>query len=148
MKKAINGDHLRIHYTTKLVDGTVIDTSEGKQTLDFELGARFVIKGVDDCLLGMEPNEKKTVRITADDAYGPYRDELLLTVPRATFPDSFVPEAGKELTMRTQDGAMFPVRISRFDADAIVFDANHPLAGKELEFDVHLIEIVDEKVTG
>ncbi len=143
MASASKGDTVRIHYTGRLDDGTVFDSSEGRDPLEFEVGAGQVIPGFDASVEGMEAGEEKTVTIPADEAYGPRNDQLVLHIPRDNLPPDLNPEPGQELVMQTADGQRFPVVVTAVGEDGIDVDANHPLAGKDLTFDIQLVEVVE-----
>lgn len=133
---------MRVHYTGKLDDDTVFDTSEGRDPIEFTVGAGEVIPGFEQAVLGMEPGEEKAVEIPADEAYGDRRDDLIVSLERSTLPDELDPEVGQELQMRDKSGNTFPVRITEIGEEQVTVDANHPLAGQPLNFDIELVEIV------
>lgn len=141
MEQVKNGDTVKVHYHGRLEDGTTFDSSEGRNPLEFEVGAGNVIKGFDEGVLGMQKGEKKTIHIPAEDAYGPSVPENIIEFPRSQFPEDMKPENGMQLNLRSQDGQSFPVVITEVRDDVVVLDANHPLAGKALIFDVELVEI-------
>ncbi len=147
MAHAKAGDTVRIHYTGTLDDGEVFDSSEGREPLAFTLGGGEVIPGFDKAVDGMEPGEKKTVTIPAADAYGDVRDEMVLEVPRAQLPPGLEPEEGDSLVMQMGDGMEVPVLVREVTDDAVVLDANHPLAGSDLTFEIELVSI-DERPGG
>lgn len=141
MEQVKNGDTVKVHYHGRLEDGTTFDSSEGRDPLEFEVGAGNVIKGFDDGVLGMQKGEKKTIHIPAEDAYGPSVPENVIEFPRTQFPQDMQPETGMQLNLRSQDGQSFPVVITEVKDDVVILDANHPLAGKALIFDVEVVEI-------
>ena len=136
-----NGDNVKVHYHGRLEDGTTFDSSEGRSPLEFEVGSGMVIKGFDEGVVGMETGEKKTIHIPAEDAYGPSVPENIIEFPRNQFPPDMNPELGMQLNLRSQDGQNFVVVVKEIQDDLVVLDANHPLAGKDLIFDVELVEI-------
>jgi len=140
MAVATDGDTVRIHYTGRLDDGTVFDSSEGRDPLEFVLGAGQVIPGFDQAVTGMETGEEKTVTIPAGDAYGPRRGELIVNLGRSEIPKGLDPKVGQRLQMSTQDGKTLQVTVAETSDTGVVLDANHPLAGKDLTFDIHLVE--------
>lgn len=141
MAQAKQGDTVSIHYTGRLDDGTVFDTSEDRDPLEFTLGEGKVIPGFENAVQGMEEGESKTTKIPSDEAYGERRDDLVLTVAREQLPNDLDPEVGQRLEMRAGDGQTFPVVISEVEGDTVEVDANHPLAGKDLTFDIELVAV-------
>ena len=141
MATAEQGDTVRIHYTGRLEDGTVFDTSENRDPLSFTLGEEKVIPGFAEAVEGMEEGESKTAEVPAEQAYGPHREDLLLWVQRAQLPEDMSPEVGQQLQMQTQDGRTFQASVAQVGEDRVQVDANHPLAGKDLTFDIELVEI-------
>ena len=142
MASAQAGDTVRVHYTGKLDDGTVFDSSAGSDPIEFVIGDHQVIPGFEDGVTGMAIGETKTITIPFDQAYGAYDDELVLDVPRAQFPDHITPEVGEALQLQQPDGNVITVIISEVSDEAVTLDANHPLAGEDLTFDLELAEIV------
>lgn len=142
MAQAKSGDKVAVHYTGKLTDGTVFDSSEGREPLEFELGSGMVIKGFDDGITGMALGEKKSVHIPAEDAYGHSIEENILTIERSTVPPEIELELGLTLNMH-QDGTgqVVQVTVTDLTETSVTLDANHPLAGKDLIFDIELIDI-------
>jgi FKBP-type peptidyl-prolyl cis-trans isomerase 2 len=141
MERAKNGDTVSVHYTGKLTDGTVFDTSEQREPLKFTLGERQVITGFEQAIEGMATGEKKTVQIPADDAYGPHHEELVFQVERQNLPTEIDPEVGQRLAFQRPDGQTVPLTVTDVTGSAVTLDANHPLAGRELTFDLELIDI-------
>ena len=139
---AQGGNTVQVNYTGKLEDGTVFDSSEGKSPLEFKLGEGRIIPGFENAVLGMKVGEKKTINISADDAYGPYRPELSIEVPRAQLPSGSVPEVGQMLQSQLEDGTVMVVQITKVSEISVTVDANHPLAGKTLIFDIELLKIL------
>jgi peptidylprolyl isomerase len=141
MQEAKNGDQVKVHYHGRLNDGTTFDSSEGRSPLEFEVGAGQVIKGFEDGVLGMKTGEKKTIRIPVNEAYGEKSPDMIIEFPRDQFPPDMKPEIGMQLNLRGQDGRSFPVVISEVKDEVVVLDGNHPLAGKDLIFDIEMVEI-------
>lgn len=141
MATATSGDTVHVHYTGKLDDGTVFDSSEGRDPLTFKVGSGQVVPGFDEAVSGMQVGDSKTVRIGPADGYGDHRADLVLEVPNEQLPEGLEPEVGMELGLRGQDGQTMPVRVAAVGEEAITLDANHPLAGKNLTFDVTLVSI-------
>lgn len=140
MPQAKPGDTVRVHYTGTLRDGSVFDSSRGRSPLEFRLGSGQVIPGFDAAVSGMAIGEERTVTIAADEAYGPRRPDLVLTVDRAQLPAGFTPAVGQQLELG-QGQDVFAVVVRDVSEDRVVFDANHPLAGEDLTFALELLEI-------
>lgn len=141
MQQVKKGDTVKVHYHGKLEDGTTFDSSEGREPLEFEVGSGMVIAGFDDGVTGMQIGEKKTIHISADEAYGPVQEEMIMEFPRDRFPDDMTPEVGMQLNMSNGQGQNFPVVIVDVKDTVVILDANHPLAGKDLVFDLELVAI-------
>ena len=139
---AKNGDTVKVHYTGKLQNGTVFDTSTGSGPLEFTLGQGQTIPGFEQAVIGMQVGESKTVTIPVDQAYGPYYDDMVLEVERDELPEDLEPEVGMQLQMNQGDGGIMIVTITEVSEATIKIDANHPLAGQDLTFDIELVEIV------
>lgn len=142
MTKAKHGDTVRINYSGRLADGTEFDSSVGREPLQFTLGEGQVIRGLEEHVEGMEPGVKDTVTIPCEAAYGPHRPEAIQAVDRAHVPDGIDLQVGTRLQARSADGGMFPITVVEIEEDTVKVDANHPLAGQDLTFDVELVEIV------
>ncbi len=141
MAAAKDGDTVQIHYTGKFPDGEVFDSSEGRAPLEFKIGTGQVIAGFNDGVIGMEVGQSKTVNIPAKNGYGEYKEEFILRVSPSDIPPEIKPEVGMALTMHQEDGGEIPVRITEVTAEQITLDANHPLSGKELVFDIELVSV-------
>lgn len=142
MKKAENGNTVKVHYTGKLDDGTVFDSSKDRDPLEFTVGSGQVIKGFDQAVEGMSVGEQKTVNIPAAEAYGPARDEMVLTVKREQLPQNLELKEGLHLQLTQPNGSVFNVMVKDLTEDSVTLDGNHPLAGKDLNFDIELVEVV------
>lgn len=145
MAEVKNGDTIKINYRGTLDDGTVFDSSEGREPLQFEVGSGMVIPGFDKGVLGMTVGQKKTINIPVDEAYGPVQDEMFMEFPIERFPADMKPEVGMSLNMSNGSGQAIPVVIAEVLDEVVVLDANHPLAGEDLTFDLELVEIVGAK---
>jgi FKBP-type peptidyl-prolyl cis-trans isomerase 2 len=143
--EAKTGDKVRVHYTGRLLDGTQFDSSEGRDPLEFTIGAGQMIKGFDAGVVGMKVGDKKTLQIPPDEAYGQRDDEAVIEFPAENVPSDMQLEPGMQLTLRNQYGQPVPVVVMEVRADVILMDANHMLAGEELVFEVELVEIVGGK---
>lgn len=139
--RAKNGDTVQVHYTGKLADGTVFDSSVGKEPLEFTLGTGFVIPGFDKAVLGMKIGEKKTVTIPASEAYGPRYEEAIIEVSRDGLPGEWVPKVGDQLPMESSDGRRATGTIIEVSDTTVTVDLNDRLAGKDLTFDIELVKI-------
>ena len=141
MSTANKGDKVRVHYTGRLKDGTQFDSSAGREPLEFEVGAGMMIKGFDAAVNGMAVGQKVTVEIPAAEAYGESNPEMIIDVPRTNLPPDLNPQVGQQLGMTQPNGQQVPVKVKEVHDDKIVIDANHDLAGKDLVFDIELVEI-------
>ena len=141
MQQVKKGDTVKVHYHGKLTNGETFDSSEGKEPLEFKVGEGSVIKGFDDGVMGMQIGDKKTIEVPVDDAYGPKNEEMLIEFPKDRFPSDMNPEVGMPLTMSNGSGQNFRVTIIEVKDDSVILDANHPLAGEELIFDIELVSI-------
>lgn len=142
MKTVKHGDTIRIHYTGKLQDDTVFDSSEGRNPLEFTVGEGEVISGLEQGVLGMVVGETKIITIPAELGYGPYMKERIFEIDRKKIPGNFNIEAGLRLQMYRADGMPVMVTVLKVSEDTITMDANHPLAGKTLVFETKLVEIM------
>jgi len=141
MPEAKQNDTVRVHYTGKLDDGSVFDSSLEREPIEFTIGEGHVIPGFEQAVVGMNLGETKTVRIQSDDAYGPYREDMVLTVERSQFPSDIEPAVGQALQVQQSNGEPFVVTVSEVSEASVKLDANHPLAGKDLTFEIQLVEI-------
>lgn len=141
MIRAKDGDTVRVQYTGKLDDGSVFDSSVERETLQFTIGKGQVLHGVEQAVIGMRPQESKTVLVPAAEAYGPHRDEMTTEVRRSQFPDSVKLKVGQRLQIKQKNGQSIAVSVLDLSASTVTLDANHPLAGKDLTFDLQLVEI-------
>ena len=134
--------HVTMHYKGTLSDGSVFDSSEGKDPIQFIYGVGMMIPGLETGMMGMKNGEKKTVIVKSEDAYGPYRDELVMPVAKGDFPADIAPEVGMQLMAQTMYGPV-PVTIKEVSDSTVLVDYNAPLAGKDLTFDVEIVEVRD-----
>lgn len=141
MTEVKSGDTVRIHYTGTLADGSVFDSSEGRDPLEFTVGTGQVIAGMDGGLPGMKVGDKKRLEISAEDAYGPVNSEARQAIPREGIPDDIPLEIGTQLQMQSPEGHVLPVTVVEVTESTVTLDANHPLAGKDLNFDIELVSI-------
>lgn len=145
MRRAEMGDRVRIHFTGKLGDGTVVGSSRDDGPLEFTLGRREVMRGLEELVEGMRSGETRTAHLPPDLAHGEHRQDLLLVVERERFPAHIDPYRGQQLRMRRPGKAPRIVRVVATTADMVLLDTNHPLAGKDLTVEVELLDIVPQK---
>lgn len=141
MTQAKAGDNVKVHYTGKLDDGTVFDSSAEREPLEFSLGSGNVIPGFEEAIVGMTPGESKTATIPAEQAYGPRRDELAIAVEKEQIPTDLSVEVGQQLQISQNNGQVIPVIVTDVSDSKVTLDANHPLAGQQLTFDIELVEV-------
>ena len=142
MARAKYGDTVKVHYTGRLDDGTVFDTSANGEPLQFTIGSGQIIPGFEQAVVGMNPGESKTVKIPAEDAYGQRREDLIIEVEKSQLPEGLKPEVGLQLQSRQPDGRIVVLTIADVTESHVTLDANHPLAGKDLTFEIQLVEII------
>ncbi len=142
MPQARNGDTVRVNYTGSLEDGSVFDTSLNRAPLEFTIGAGRVIPGFEQAVVGMSPGESKTERIPHDQAYGPHQRELECELDRSQVPPDFELSIGQQLELQGPQGESILVRVTALSEAAVTLDANHPLAGHNLVFEIELLEIL------
>ncbi len=141
MAQAKSGDHVAVHYTGKLEDGTVFDTSANRDPLEFVVGSGTVVPGFEEAVVGMEPGEAKSTEVSSEKAYGETREELVISVKREEVPPDVDLSVGQRLALRAPDNREIPVTVTDVDDTSVTLDANHPLAGKDLFFDIELVAI-------
>lgn len=141
MSKVKENDTIEVHYTGKLANGQVFDSSLEREPLKVQLGQGQLIPGFEKALVDMAVNEKKTITIGKEDAYGEVRNDLFQKVPKTELPEEIKPEVGMGLVGSRPDGSQQQFRVTEVNDDHIVIDANHPLAGQDIIFDLELIAI-------
>ena len=141
MSKAKSGDTVQVHYTGKLDDGTEFESSEGHQPLEFALGEGKVMPGIENAVEGMAVGDSKSVKVEPEEAYGRRHEQLVQEVPRAQLPDNMKPEVGMQLQAEGQDGKPIRLVVTDVSNEVVTVDANHPLAGHSLNFDLELVDI-------
>ncbi|MBM9513301.1 peptidylprolyl isomerase [Desulfogranum marinum] len=141
MTQAKSGDNVTIHYTGKLADGTIFDSSEGREPLPFIIGKGQVIEGFEEAVIGMKLGEAKTVTIPSEKAYGPRNEQMIINVPIDQVPPDITPEVGMQLELMNEANQPVIVRITQITEEHVSLDANPPLAGKDLTFDIELVTI-------
>ncbi|HET9055675.1 MAG TPA: peptidylprolyl isomerase [Chitinophagaceae bacterium] len=139
--KATKGSTVKVHYTGRLISGEQFDSSVGREPLEFEVGAGMMIKGFDDAVVGMSAGDTKTITILPHEGYGESREDMIFDFPKDKFPPDMTPEIGMQLNMGNGHGQNFPVTIIEVKEDSVVIDANHFLAGKDLVFDIEVVEV-------
>lgn len=141
MAQAKNGDHVKVHFTGKKQSGEIFATSQGRDPLEFQIGDGTVLPGVEKAVEGMAKGEHKTVTLGPEEGFGEQKNELILTVDRSQFPEDFEPQEGMELQVPQPDGSVVFFKILKILNDKVQLDANHPLAGEKLTFELELLEI-------
>lgn len=142
MPPAADGDKVRVHYEGRTKEHGVFDSSEGRDPLEFEVGAEQVIPGFEEAVRGLDEGDSTTVTLPPGDAYGERREDLVAEVPKEQLGEGFDPDVGQALELSTPDGQTFQATVVGKDDDTITLDQNHPLAGQELTFEIELVEIV------
>ncbi|GBC78766.1 FKBP-type peptidyl-prolyl cis-trans isomerase SlyD [bacterium HR08] len=140
-QRAERGSIVRVHYTGRLRDGSIFDSSEGGEPLEFVIGAGMVIPGFERAVIGMQVGEKKTVEIPPEEAYGTYIEEFVKEVPRSELHVDFELVEGMTLELHTESGRVIPITVAKLTEETVTLDANHPLAGQTLIFDIELVSI-------
>ncbi|KPA19353.1 peptidylprolyl isomerase [Candidatus Magnetomorum sp. HK-1] len=143
MTKVENNLFVSVDYKGTLEDGEIFDTSEGRQPLEVKMGAGQLIKGFEDQLMGMNMNEKKTFTLEPKDAYGERDDSLTRSFAKSQLPEEMTPEVGQVIGLQAPEGQQIPATIIEVDDENFTVDINHPLAGKQLTFDIEVVGISD-----
>ncbi len=136
------GDTVKVHYTGKIENGTIFDSSKEREPLEFTIGEGKLIPGFEKAIVGMNVGDSNTVTIPSDEAYGEKRDDMVVDVNRDQIPEDIKPEVGQQLQIQQKDGDAIPVVITDVTDDAVKLDANHPLAGEDLTFEIEIVEVV------
>lgn len=144
MGQAKVGDTVRVHYTGKLNDGTVFDSSLEREPLEFSLGSGQVIPGFEQAVIGMSPGESKTQEIQSNEAYGPHRPEMVASVDRQQIPDDLPIALGQQLQLQHSSGQVIPVVVTAVEEAMVTLDGNHPLAGEDLVFNIELVDLNEQ----
>lgn len=142
MAQAKHGDTVKVHYLAKLEDGRVFSSSGNRDPLQFTIGEGKTIPGFERAVIGMSPGESKTIRVPADQGFGPYREELVVEVDRQNISPDVRLEVGKLFQIPDQNGKITLVSVTNISESRVTFDANHPLARDDLIFDIQLLEII------
>ena len=146
MNQVTVNSKVKVHYTGKLADGEVFDTSDGKEPIEFTLGQGQLIPGFEKGLIDMKLNEKKTINMTKDDAYGEVNETLIQEVKKTDLPQDMEPKVGMGLVSKSPDGQEINLMVVEVKEETIVIDGNHPLAGRDLIFDLEVVEIIASEV--
>lgn len=142
MTAVATGSRIKVHYTGTFDDGEVFDSSrQAQEPFEFEVGAGQVIPGFENALVGMKAGEIKQVRLTEDEAYGPYNQEMVFDADPNQFEEGLSPEVGQQFQTQMQDGTPLLLTVKAVSEEKITLDANHPMAGKALNFDLEVIEV-------
>ena len=141
MAQAKTGDTVKVHYTGKLEDGTVFDTTSQGGPLEFTIGEGRLIPDFEEAVIGMEPGESRSFQVASDKAYGPHREEMVMTIDRKEIPEGLDPQLNQKLQVQQANDQTFVVTVTGVSEESVTLDANHPLAGKDLIFDIQLAEI-------
>ncbi|MCL7928070.1 MAG: peptidylprolyl isomerase [marine benthic group bacterium] len=141
MAAAVIGDTVTVHYTGSLDDESVFDSSRGREPLEFTIGTGQVIPGFEEAVIGLEPGSSARTRIEPEQAYGPRRDDLRIPIAREQFPEGMEFSEGDQLQMQTSEGQTIPVHVVEIGDESVTVDANHPLAGQALTFEIELVQI-------
>jgi peptidylprolyl isomerase len=140
-QKAELGDKVKVHYVGKLSNGEVFDQTQQEEPLDFEIGKGQLIQGFEQAVIGMEAGETKTEQVPYDFAYGERRDDLVLQLEKDKIPEHLNPQVGDQLEIKQDEGNNIPVVVKEITEEGMTIDANHPLAGQDLTFELELVEI-------
>jgi peptidylprolyl isomerase len=141
MANAQTGNHVRVNFTGRLDDGTVFASSYASEPLEFTLGDNEVLPAIEEAVEGMHPGERKTVHISSDEAFGPWREDLTQEVPRDSLPEDIEIEVGEQLVVEQPTGESVLLSVADMSESTVTLDANHPLAGRDLTFDLELLDI-------
>jgi len=142
MAQAKEDDTVRVHYTVKLDKDTIVGSTKDEEPLQFTLGKGQVLPGFEQAVVGMNSGESKTVLVTADQAFGPYLDEMVVVVDRGRLPEGINPKEGERIQLQSRSGETVTVAVMDVSESTVTIDGNHPLAGKDLIFDIEFIEVV------
>lgn len=143
MVQAKAGDTVKVHYTGKLKDGTVFDSSTSREPLQFSIGAGNIIPGFEQAVVGMSPGESKIEEIPYAQAYGPHREDMVVEIERQQMPADLNPQVGQQLQIQKPTGQAVPVTVTNVEGSKVTLDANHPLAGEDLIFEIQLLAIAE-----
>ncbi|MEX0778834.1 MAG: peptidylprolyl isomerase [Balneolales bacterium] len=140
MSQVKDGDTVKVHYTGKLADGSEFDSSADKEPMEFKIGEGKLIPGFEQAVVGMNIGDKNTIKIPSAEAYGERRDDMNVSVEKEKLPEDLTPELGQQLQIQQQDGKAIPVVIADISDTHVTLDANHPLAGEDLTFEIEVVD--------
>jgi peptidylprolyl isomerase len=146
MESAKTGDKVRVNYTGRSEDGQVFESSVGMVPFTFTIGAGEVIKGFEDAIIGMQPGERKKITIEPEDGFGLYEEDLVLEVPKSGLPTDLILQVGTDFEMEDDEGNVLPAVVIEILDDSILIDANAPLAGKRVIYDIELLDILKRRI--
>ena len=146
MESAKTGDKVRVNYTGRSEDGQVFESSVGMVPFTFTIGAGEVIKGFEDAVIGMQPGERKKITIEPEDGFGLYEEDLVLEVPKSGLPTDLILQVGTDFEMEDDEGNVLPAVVIEILDDSILIDANAPLAGKRVIYDIELLDILKRRI--
>lgn len=141
MKEAQVGDVVSVHYTGKLNNGEVFDSSRDRDPMEFTLGQEELLAGFEDGVVGMKPGESRSVTLEPENAFGDRREDLLLKLPKKEFPQNITPSVGLQLKLSNASGNEMTVVVTKVGEESVTLDGNHPLSGQTVVFDIELLEI-------
>jgi FKBP-type peptidyl-prolyl cis-trans isomerase 2 len=141
MTRAHHGDTVKVHYTGRRQDGRIFATTKGREPIEVTIGSGKLMPGFEEGVVSMKVGERKSITLPPERAYGPWVPELLLDIDKKDFPNNITPDVGKELHVRHTDGSVLDFVITAMNENTVTMDANHPLAGETLDFDIHLLEV-------
>ena len=142
MVAAKQGDRVKVHYKGTLEDGSIFDSTEGQEPFEFTIGSGEVLPDFENAIVGLEPGNETNVKILSENAYGNYREDLCFPVERNYFPPNIEPKVGEFFSLQLKNGNTVVVKVKDIQGDTVILDANHPLAGEDLNFQIKLIKIL------
>ena len=145
MTQAKEDDTVRVHYTVRLDNDTIVGSTKSEEPLQFTLGKGQVLPGFEQAVMGMNSGESKTILVAADQAFGPHLDEMVVVVDRGRLPEGLNPKEGDKIQLQTRSGETMTVSVTDVSESTITIDGNHPLAGKDLIFDIEFLEVVQSE---
>ncbi len=141
MVTAEKGNKVKVHYKGTLDDGSIFDTTEGQEPFEFTIGEGEVLPDFENAIIGLQPGDKVKIRIPSEDAYGVYREDLCFPVSKDYFPEGIEPKIGEFFSLQLKNGNTIVVKVKEISNSTVILDANHPLAGKDLNFEIEVVEV-------